>query len=217
MNEYQSYLEDKSYIFTLIKNRNFSVVEEIISKENIDVNIVDRTGNDILMRLLKNKKYDLVMTLMKKRSWNVNKQNYDGDTFGHILVEDNSIGAIKIMDELTKNKKYLPNIKNKKGQTVLDKAIKNNYLAYAFKIIKDERFDSIDISSFKKLFLICINRNYGKYSIISNLEIIITSLEDKNLSEGINNIIDDLKRNFYLIKEEILNNKNNILKTIVGI
>ncbi len=217
MSDYQLYLDDKSYIFTLIKNKNFDMVEEIIFRENIDINMVDGAGNDLLMRLLKNKKYDLVISLMKKRSWDVNKQNYDGDTFGHILAEDNSMGAIKVMDELTKNKKYLPNIKNKKGQTVLDKAIKNNYLAYAFKIIKDERFDSIDIISFKKLFSICIDKDYGKYSIISNLEIIITSLENKNLNDAISKIINDLKRNFYLIKEEILNNKNNILKMIVGI
>ena len=210
-------MKNDNYIFTLIKNSEFDIIEEMIEKGKVDVNIVDGVGNDVVMKLLKLKKYDLVMPLMKKRSWNVNRQNYDGDTFGHILAQDNSMNAIKIMDELKKNKKYSPNIKNNKGETALDKAINNNYLAYAFKILEDDRFDSIDIDSFKNLFNTCISKNYGKYSIIKNLETIIKSLENKSLNVVLRQIVVDLKENFNLIKEEILKNNRYILRTIVGI
>ena len=210
-------MKNDNYIFTLIKNGEFDIIEELIRKGKIDANTVDGVDNNVVMKLLKLKKYDLVMLLMKKRSWNVNKQNYDGDTFGHILAQDNSMNAIKVMDELKKNKKYMPNIKNNKGETALDKAINNNYLAYAFKILEDERFDSIDMDSFKNLFNTCISKNYGKYSIIKNLEIMISSLENKSLNETLNQIVMDLKNNFSLIKEEVLNNNRYIIKTIVGI
>lgn len=204
-------------IFTLIKNNDYDKIEELIEEGKVDVNSCDGIGNNVLMKLLKLKKYDLVLLLMKKRNWNVNKQNYEGDTFGHILAQDNSMGAIKIMDELKKNKNYLPNIKNKKGQTALDKAINNNYLAYAFKILEDERFDCIDAKSFKNLFSMCINKDYGKYSIITNLETILSSLENKSLNGSLNMIIFELKKNFNLIKKEILSNDSHILKEIVGI
>ena len=210
-------MKNDNYIFTLIKNSEFDIIEEMIEKGKVDVNIVDGVGNDVVMKLLKLKKYDLVMPLMKKRSWNVNRQNYDGDTFGHILAQDNSMNAIKIMDELKSNKKYLPNIKNNKGETALDKAINNNYLAYAFKILEDERFDSIDINSFKNLFNTCISKDYGTYSIIKNLEVMISSLENKSLNVTLSKIITDLKENFNLIREEILKNNRYVLKAIVGI
>ena len=211
------YLNDDKDIFTLIKKKKFAEVLEIINDGKIDINIVDGVGNDIATRLLKMKEYDLVISLIKRRSWDANKQNDDGDTFGHILAQDNSMGAIKVMDELKKNKRYLPNIKNKKGQTALDKAINNNYLVYAFKILEDERFDSIEMKSFKNLFSMCINKNYGKYSIINNLEVVIGSLENKRLNASLNMIVFELKRNFNLIKKEILNNKVNTLREIVGI
>ena len=211
------YLNDDKDIFTLIKKKKFAEVLEIINEGKIDINIVDGVGNDIATRLLKMKEYDLVISLIKRRSWDANKQNDDGDTFGHILAQDNSMGAIKVMDELKKNKRYLPNIKNKKGQTALDKAINNNYLVYAFKILEDERFDSIEMKSFKNLFSMCINKNYGKYSIINNLEVVIGSLENKRLNASLNMIVFELKRNFGLIKKEILNNKVNTLREIVGI
>ena len=46
----------------------------------------------------------------KKRNWNVNHQNVDGDTFGHILACDNSASSIKVVDALLSKKRFLPNI-----------------------------------------------------------------------------------------------------------
>ena len=94
-------MKNDNYIFTLIKNSEFDIIEEMIEKGKVDVNIVDGVGNDVVMKLLKLKKYDLVMPLMKKRSWNVNRQNYDGDTFGHILAQDNSVSALNSMRTFT--------------------------------------------------------------------------------------------------------------------
>ena len=147
------YLNDDKDIFTLIKKKKFAEVLEIINEGKIDINIVDGVGNDIATRLLKMKEYDLVISLIKRRSWDANKQNDDGDTFGHILAQDNSMGAIKVMDELKKNKRYLPNIKNKKGQTALDKAINNNYLVYAFKILEDESLQEQEKTSISMEYL----------------------------------------------------------------
>ena len=82
-----------------------------------------------------------------------NHQNIDGNTFGHILALDDSVAALKVVEQLTKKKNYIPNIKNNKGETVLDRAINSNYVFTAFKILEDKRFNSIDVVSFKKLCL----------------------------------------------------------------
>ena len=155
--------KDSSKIFTFIKQEEYKIIEELILNNKIDVNLVDSIGNDVVTRLLKAKQYDLVLVLMKKRNWNVNHQNVDGDTFAHILANDDSVAAVKIVEQLTKKKNYLPNIKNNKGQTALDKALNNQYLYTAFKILEDKRFNNIDIFSFKNLFNVTVkNTYYGK-------------------------------------------------------
>ena len=137
--------EDPSLVFSLIKQERFDVIREMVSNNEIDVNAVDVVGNDVVTRLLKAKQYDLVLELMKKRNWDPNHQNDDGNTFGHILAQDDSISTVLIVEQLTKKKNYLPNIKNKKGETALDRAINSNYLCCAFKILEDKRFNSINI------------------------------------------------------------------------
>ena len=100
--------KDSSKIFTFIKQEEYKIIEELILNNKIDVNLVDSIGNDVVTRLLKAKQYDLVLVLMKKRNWNVNHQNVDGDTFAHILANDDSVAAVKIVEQLTKKKNYLP-------------------------------------------------------------------------------------------------------------
>ena len=97
--------EEPSLIFALIKEGHFSVVEALVEKNKIDVNLCDSLGNDVVTRLLKAKQYELVLKLMKKRNWDINHQNIDGDTFGHILALDNSVSALMIISELIKKKK----------------------------------------------------------------------------------------------------------------
>ena len=114
---------------------------------------------------------------MKKKNWDVNHQNVEGNTFGHILAIDNSVFAVKVVEELSKKKNYSPNIKNNKGETIFDKSLNNNYLCTAMKILEDKRFNSIDFSSFRNLFNTIFNsKDYGKYTRINSLELIVDSL-----------------------------------------
>ena len=52
--------------------------------------------------------------LMKKKNWDVNNQNDEGNTFGHILALDSNPMALKVVEQLTKKSNYIPNLKNKK-------------------------------------------------------------------------------------------------------
>lgn len=209
--------EEPSLIFKFIKDGEFEVIEKMVKENLVDVNLVDSLGNDVVTRLLKVREYDLVITLMKKRNWDVNHQNVDGNTFGHILALDNSISTVSIVNQLIKKTKFLPNIKNKKGETILDRALNNNYLCAAFKILEDKRFNNIDVSSFRKLCNACINNvYYGKYSKLNNLDVIVESLEKKELipsmRELISRIIDHLdeiknalvKKNGFATLEQII-------------
>ncbi len=208
--------EEPSLIFALIKEGHFGVVDSLVEKNKIDVNLCDSVGNDVVTRLLKAKQYELVLKLMKKRSWDVNHQNADGDTFGHILALDNSVSALMIIAQLTKKKNYLPNIKNNKGETIFDRAINNNYIGAAFKILEDKRFNNINVLSFRKLCHASIkNVYYGKYSKLNNLEIIVESLEKKDLVPSMKNLVDKINENLDEIKNEIMDNGYSVLENII--
>lgn len=208
--------EDPLLIFTLIKLGHFEVVEALLEKNKVDVNLCDSVGNDVVVRLLKAKQYELVMKLMKKRSWNVNHQNVDGDTFGHILVLDNSVSALTLVAQLTKKKNYLPNIRNNKGETIFDRAVNNNYMMTAFKILEDKRFNNISVLSFKRLCHASIkNVYYGKYSKLNNLEVIVGSLEKKELVPSMQNLVNKINDNLDEIKNELMGNSYSVLEGII--
>ena len=209
--------EDPSIVFTLIKQGNYDAVEELINNNLVNVNIVDSVGNDVVTRLLKAQQYDLVVQLMKRRNQDVNHQNVDGNTFAHVLANDDSMFTVKIAEQLIKKKNYIPYIKNKKGETALDRSINNNYICTAFKLLGDKKYNDIDVSQFKNLFNVCIkNKYYGKYSKINNLEIIVENLEKKDLSPSLKKIIENISDNMDLIKDDIMNNNNLILDTIIN-
>ena len=154
---------------------------------------------------------------MKKRNWDVNHQNVEGNTFGHILALDNSIGALKVVEQLKKKTNFTPNIKNIKGETILDSAINNNYLYTTFKILEDKRCDDIDLFTFKKLYDMCVkNTYYGKYSKLNNLEVIVESLEKKDLDPDMKKVIGDISNNMDTIKTEILKNNSSIIEKIIN-
>lgn len=208
--------EEPSLIFTLIKQGEFETIEQLIEKNKINVNLCDSVGNDVVTRLLKAKQYDLVLKLMKKRNWDVNNQNVEGNTFGHILAQDNSVSAFKVVEQLTKKANFIPNIKNNKGETILDLAINNNYLSTAFKLLEDRRFNDIDINLFQKLFNVCIkNTYYGKYSKLNNLEVIVTNLDKKELAPSMKDLINKIKDNMTIIREEIMNNRSSSLESLI--
>ena len=209
---------DPTLIFELMKEGYFDLIDTILSKKKITINTVDAAGNDVVVRLLKAKQYDLLLKYMRRKEWDINHQNHDGNTFAHILATINYVNVIKIIKELKKNKDFSPNIKNAKGQTILDKSINENYIYTTIKILEDNRFNNIDISSFKKLYNTYINNTYyGKYSKLNNLEIIIDNLEKKEgLLPSIQKLIDLIKDNMDLIKGEILDNKTTNLEVMIN-
>ena len=210
--------DEPSLIFELIKEGYYELVDELVTKNKVDINTVDSVGNDIIARLLKVKQYDLVLKFMRKRTWNPNHQNLDGNTLGHILVKDGSVASLKIIEQLTKNKNYLLNTKNKHGETVLDRAINNNYIYPALKILESKRFNNIDVLSFKKLYHACIKSTYyGKYSKLNNLEMIVDSLEKKeDLMPSMQKLLTAITDNMEVIKHEIMRNESSLLDDMIN-
>lgn len=209
--------EEPSLIFDLIKEEHFELVDKLLTKKKVDINICDDAGNNILVRLLKKGQYELVLKHMKNRNWDVNHQNKDGNTFAHILVLYNYVNVIDIIKTLKRKKDFMPNIKNKKGETILDKSINDNYIYTTIKILEDKRFTNIDIVSFKNIYDTYINtNNYGKYTKLTNLQIIVDSLADKNLVPSMEKLLQDLKSSFSDIKKEIIDDNITLLDNIVN-
>lgn len=210
--------EEPSLIFELIKEGYYHLVDELISKNKVDINVVDIAGNDVVVRLLKAKQYDLVLKFIRKRSWNLNHQNLDGNTIGHLLVKDTSVSALRILEHLTKSKRYLLNLKNKNGETVLDRAIHNQSAFQALKILEEKRFNNIDVLSFKQLCQLCIKNNYyGKYSKLTNLENIVDSLEKKDgLVPSMSELLDKIIDNLEVIKLDLEKGKFSLLDQMIN-
>ena len=189
--------EDPSLIFNLIDEDHKELVDRILTEKKVDINTTNSDGNDILSYMLKKNWNDLVLKYMKNKKWNINHQNKDGDTFAHILVMKKYLDVMEIIKQLLKNIKFIPNIRNKKGQTILDKSINNNYIYTTAKILKDKRFNNIDLISFKNLYESYIkNDNYGAYSKMNNLEIIIDNLDEKELLPKVEKIVEKIKEDY---------------------
>ena len=212
-----SCIDEPSLVFELIKEGYFDIVDKLLSKHKIDINVCDKNGNDILVRLLMKGEYELVLKHMKNKNWDVNHQNKDGNTFAHILVLINYVHVMDIIKKLIKNKDFMPNIKNNNGETILDRSINNNYIYTSIKILEDRRFNNIDIASFKRLYDTYIKTNkYGKYTKMANLEIIMDSLDSKELVPRMKKLVNYFKRDYRDIKDEVLKkNKTNKLDGII--
>ncbi len=210
--------DDPSLIFSLIQESDKEVIEKVISKPNFDFNIENQDGNNVIMYLLKYKHYDFVLKYIDKVD--LNHQNKDGDTLAHLLVELNYVNVKEIMEYVFVNPHFILNLKNKKGETILDKSIHNHSLYTSMKILENRRFNSIDVYSFKNLYETYIKNNYyGPYSKESNLEIILENLETKRLLPRmrrlislIENNLDKIKRDFYESKTE---NLDHIIKIAI--
>lgn len=211
--------ENPALIFELVKKGYYETIDKILSRKKVSINTTDSAGNDIIVRLLKVKQYDLVLKYMKKKEWDVNHQNKDGNTFAHILVATNYVNIMGIIKELKKNKNFSPNMKNNKGETILDKSINENYLYTTIKVLEDKRFNNIDLTSFKKLYDTYIkSAYYGKYSKLNNLEIIIDNLEKKEgLLPSIKELLKLMKENMELIKKEILESKTTNIEVMINL
>ena len=209
--------EDPSLIFDLIKEGHFGVVDKLLSRRKIDINTCDSEGNNVLMALLKEKEFKLVSKYIKRKELDINHQNNKGDTISHLVATINYKYVMDIVKEIRRNKEFIPNIKNKDNETVLDKATENNSIYTSFKILEDKRFTSIDIISFKNLYEKFVkNKQYGKYTRFNNLEIIIDRLEQKPLLPKLKQVIEYFEDNKNIIKENILNNKSRNLDKVIN-
>lgn len=213
---YSSCKEEPSKIFHYIKNGEFDIVSNLITNNIVSVNETDGVGNDVLSRLLKVREYEIVLDLMKKRNWNVNHQNDEGNTFAHILASDDSIMAVKVMEQLKKKNNFIPNIKNNNDETAMDIALNNKHLCTAFKLLEDKRFNNINIFSFRNLYEASIkNKVYGKYSKLMNFDLIIDSLSKKELDSSMNSFINVLYDNIDSIKKEFMNNRFSLIESLI--
>lgn len=210
-------LENPEMIFGLIKEGYVDVVEKILSLNKEIINTVDSENNSVMMILLSKKYYDLVLKQMKNKSWDVNHQNNKGNTFSHILVTMDYLKVLNILEQLKKNKNFIPNIKNNNGETILDRAVLKNNLCTAMKILEDKRFNNIDVLSFKYMYDKYINNSYyGTYSKINNLEIIIDTISKKEkLKPNMKRLLSILYTNFDNIKNDILINSTEYIELII--
>ncbi len=208
--------EAPSLIFELLKEGHIELLDKILSMKLVDINTCDDMGNDIVTRLLKAKQYSLVLKHMKNKNWDINHQNQDGDTFAHILASIHYVNVIEIINQLKMNPNFMPNIKNNKGETILDKSINDHYIYTTVKILEDERFTNIDLLSFKNLYETYIkSSNYGKYSKLTNLEVILERLEEKALLPKMSKLLFYIKNNLELIKEEIMGNNPSQMDQLI--
>lgn len=205
-------------IFELIKEGYTEVVDKILTTNKELINTIDENGNSVMMRLLNKKDYSIVLKHSKNKYWDVNHKNKDKNTFSHFLVMHNYVDIAKILEILLKNKTFIPNLKNNKGETILDKAIAADQLFTITKILGDKRFDNIDIISFKYLYNKYIkNSYYGKYSKLNNLEVIINSLEHKQkLQPKMQELLEKITTNMDTIKKDLLTNKLNNIDIIIN-
>lgn len=204
--------EEPSQIFNIIDEGYLEIVEKILRKKWATVNLTNENEDDILSYLLKKNHFTLVEKLMKKKDWNINHQNKDGDTFAHIVVTKKYLDVIEITKLLLKNKNFIPNMRNKNGETILDISIKSSYIYTTTKILEDERFNNIDLLSFKKLYEKYIKSdNYGTYSKMNNLEIIVDNLKEKELLPKLSKIVETISKNFEEIKKLV---KTGDIKTL---
>ena len=208
--------EEQSQIFDLINENHVELVNKILSKKIVNINLINENEDSILMIMLKKGWYEVVLKHMKNKEWQVNHQNKQGETFAHILVTKNYREVLEIIKQLQKNKNFIPNIRNKKGETILDKSINEHYIYTTVKILEDNRFNNIDLISFKKLYENYIrSNNYGIYSKMNNLEIIIDNLVDKELLPKVEKIVNTITKNFEEIKNHVQNNEIKYLDNIV--
>ena len=207
--------EDPSIIFELIKTDNDELLNHMLDESLIDVNLVSSNNDSLAIKLLKSAKYELVLKVIKNKNWNVNYQNDDKETFGHILAKINNVAVVPIFKELKKNKNFDINIRNKDDKTIFDISVESHNAYVSTKIIEDERFNDINIFEFLKFYETYIDTNeYGKYSKINMIESILT-MDGRYVNTRMQELLNHLKDNVKTIKKDIENDDYNLLKSII--
>lgn len=209
--------EEPSLIFELIKEGHLELADKLLKKKKVSLSTIDQDGNTVLMRLLKSKKYDIVEKYMNDLESDINHQNKDGNTFAHLLATKDYLHTANIIKKLKRNKEINPNIRNNEGKTILDIAISTGNLCTTLKLLEDKRFNNIDLVSFNNLYNTFIKSDdFGKYTKLTNLETIVNELSKKaKLLPKVKEIVDLVKKNFDIIKNELMNNKLTFMDNIV--
>lgn len=209
--------EEPSLIFELIKEGHLELADKLLKKKKVSLSTIDQDGNTVLMRLLKSKKYDIVEKYMNDLESDINHQNKDGNTFAHLLATKDYLHTANIIKKLKRNKEINPNIRNNEGKTILDIAISTGNLCTTLKLLEDKRFNNIDLVSFNNLYNTFIKSDdFGKYTKLTNLETIVNELSKKSkLLPKVKEIVDLVKKNFDIIKNELMNNKLTFMDNIV--
>ena len=207
--------EDPSIIFELIKTDNDELLNHMLDESLIDVNLVSSNNDSLAIKLLKSAKYELFLKLIKNKNWNVNYQNDDKETFGHILAKINNVAVVPVFKELKKNKNFDINLRNKDDKTIFDISVESHNAYVSTKIIEDERFNDINIFEFLKFYETYIDTNeYGKYSKINMIESILT-MDGRYVNTRMQELLNHLKDNVKNIKKDIENDDYNLLNSII--
>lgn len=209
--------EEPSLIFELMKEGHMQLVDFLLKKKKVSLKTIDQDGNTVLMKLLKMKQYDLVEKYINDLDSDINHQNNEGNTFAHLLATKDYIHTANIIKKLRRNKEFMPNIRNNEGKTILDLAISTGNLCTTLKLLEDKRFNDIDLVSFTNLYNTFVkSEEFGKYTKLMNLETIISELSKKSrLLPRVEEIISLVKKNFDIIKNELMNNKLTFMDNIV--
>lgn len=209
--------EDPSLIFELMKKGHFYLVDNLLKKKKVSVATLDNDGNNVLMKLAKLHQYELVFKYLSKDEDIINHQNNEGNTLLHILATRNYMKVAPIIKKLKRNDNLAWNLKNNEGKTILDIAIEKDNLVTAFKILEDKRFNNIDVMSFLSFYKTFIkSKEYGKYTKLSNLEIMVSNLENKNeLLPMMDRLVNMILENFDHIKNELMKNKLTSMDNII--
>ena len=208
--------EEPSQIFNLIDEGHLELLEKILDRRNIDINESNENGDNIVMYLFNKGEYDLVLKLMRKRSLDINHQNNEGNTLAHLVVTKEYIEVMDIINALRSNSKFTPNVRNNNGETILDISMDNKYVYTTMKILEDKRFNDIDLVSFKHLYDKYIKSNeYGTYSKMTNLEVIVDNLKGKELLPKVHKVIEIIIKNFEEIKRLIKENNIKAVDTML--
>lgn len=209
--------EDPSLVFVAIKNNYRDVYEKVLEKENFDFNLIDEFGNNVLMRLIKNKDFDLVNKYILNKNLLINYQNHDGNTLMHLLVINNFIDIKEILEKILSREDFIPNIKNNDNESILDKAISSKYIYTVVKILSDRRFNNIGLYSFKNLYETYIKSNdYGTYSKLNNYMIIFDNLRKKRLMPSMMKLLKILKIKEKAIITDLESSRLDNLDTIIN-
>ena len=209
--------EEPSLIFELMKEGHMQLVDFLLKKKKVSLKTMDQDGNTVLMKLLKMRQYDLVEKYINDLDSDINHQNNEGNTFAHLLATKDYVHTANIIKKLRRNKEFMPNIRNNEGKTILDLAISTGNLCTTLKLLEDKRFNDIDLVSFTNLYNTFVkSEEFGKYTKLMNLETIISELSKKSrLLPRVEEIISLVKKNFDIIKNELMNNKLTFMDNIV--